>query len=409
MASTFRHCPTRRSPGSASSSRRSPISATRYTGRPAETFGAVLDAVATADGIDLTALYLLHEPDAVDPLAILDGHDHPTVLSLTVVAGDPCCVARGSWRGWRPVLPTPERAARAVAAVVRDAQGRHRRAFRAATATQPATTVAPEAAGWDEVSAKRLVEELGLETPARIVCDTHDQARAAIGELSAPFVVKLLHPDVAHKTEAGGVHLGVRDEAELGRALAAIDRTPGARYLIEETAPSGPELLLGAKRDSPSARLSCLAPAEQQPRSTPTAAVRLAPLDAVEAAGMLGELAGAARFRGHRGTAAVDERQLAGRDRRLRLADRVARRHPRARGESAPRDRTRSDCARRARRCPVTEHPSDRRVIVVGAGPVGLTAALVLRAAGVPVTVVEAGALDRVRAGSRGSSSTASR
>ena len=44
---------------------------------------------------------------------------------------------------------------------------------------------------------------------------------------------------------------------------------------------------------------------------------------------------------------------------------------------------------------------SDPRTIVVGAGPVGLTAALALRAEGIPVVVVEAGAQDRIRPGSR--------
>src|SRR4051812_43899351 len=43
----------------------------------------------------------------------------------------------------------------------------------------------------------------------------------------------------------------------------------------------------------------------------------------------------------------------------------------------------------------------ERDVVVVGAGPVGLTAALAMRAAGRPVTIVEAGASDRIREGSR--------
>ncbi|MGH9257988.1 MAG: FAD-dependent monooxygenase, partial [Vicinamibacterales bacterium] len=43
----------------------------------------------------------------------------------------------------------------------------------------------------------------------------------------------------------------------------------------------------------------------------------------------------------------------------------------------------------------------DRDIVVVGAGPVGLTAALAVRATGRDVTVVEAGAADRVRPGSR--------
>jgi len=43
----------------------------------------------------------------------------------------------------------------------------------------------------------------------------------------------------------------------------------------------------------------------------------------------------------------------------------------------------------------------ERDIVIVGAGPVGLTAALAVRATGRPVTVVEAGAMDRVRPGSR--------
>ena len=43
----------------------------------------------------------------------------------------------------------------------------------------------------------------------------------------------------------------------------------------------------------------------------------------------------------------------------------------------------------------------ERKIVIVGAGPVGLTAALAVRAAGRPVTVVEAGAMDRIRPGSR--------
>jgi 3-(3-hydroxy-phenyl)propionate hydroxylase len=43
----------------------------------------------------------------------------------------------------------------------------------------------------------------------------------------------------------------------------------------------------------------------------------------------------------------------------------------------------------------------ERDVVVVGAGPVGLTAALAVRATGRAVTVIEAGAMDRVRPGSR--------
>jgi acetyltransferase len=71
--------------------------------------------------------------------------------------------------------------------------------------------------------------------------------------LIKPVVVKIAADDIAHKTEAGGVFLNVRDEAELAEALAKIDRIPTATpgvVLIEEMAPPGVELIVGAVRDA---------------------------------------------------------------------------------------------------------------------------------------------------------------
>src|SRR4029077_8851674 len=98
------------------------------TGRPGETFGAVLDTVAGAPGVDLLGVYLIHEPDAVDPVEVLGRTDVPAVLSLTA---PPSALAetRAELREARvPVLATPERAATAIAALVRDAEHRARRA-----------------------------------------------------------------------------------------------------------------------------------------------------------------------------------------------------------------------------------------------------------------------------------------
>lgn len=203
------------------------------TGRPAETFGAVLDTVAASPGIDLLGLYLLHEPDAVDPVALLGAGAHPTVLALTAPPAELASVRAGLAAAGVPVLPTPERAARAIAAIARDAEGRAR-------AAAPSTVEVARfgAAPWDEARAKELVEASGLATPRRAVCATHEEARAALAAIGAPVVVKLLHPEIPHKTEAGGVHLGVSDLDSLASALAAIDRTAGARYLVEGDGPA---------------------------------------------------------------------------------------------------------------------------------------------------------------------------
>ncbi len=92
------------------------------TGRPAESFGAVLDTVAAASGIDLLAVYLLDEPDAADPAALLAEVRGPAVLGLTATPGRLAEVREVLGPAGVPVLPTPERAARAVAAIAADAR-----------------------------------------------------------------------------------------------------------------------------------------------------------------------------------------------------------------------------------------------------------------------------------------------
>jgi acetate---CoA ligase (ADP-forming) len=277
------------------------------TGRPAETFGAVLDAVGASSGIDLTAVYLLDEPDAVDPASLFRPGGPPSVLALSAQP-ERLARTREQLRGAGvPVLPTPERAARAVSALVRDSRRRFVRGagapFRAARSLRPEI--------WDEDRAKQVVAALGIATPGRLVCDTHAEALAALVRLGAPVVVKALHPALEHKTEAGGVHLGVTDEAALERALAAIDRIEGARYLVEETAGLGPELILGARRDASFGPIVALGAGGIAAEALDDVSVRLAPLSPAEAATMLDELASSAVFRGARGAPAVDENELA--------------------------------------------------------------------------------------------------
>ncbi len=279
------------------------------TGRPGETFGAVLDTVGRAPGIDLLAVYLLDEPDAVDPGALLGDLGAPAVLALTATPSA-FAAARAELAGSHvPALPTPERCARAVAAIVRDAAQRARRPAGVAPARAPAFAPAGD---WDEDLAKRLVAEAGLKVPARVVCSNHDEAFAALGQLRPPLVVKILDPAVEHKSDVGGVKLGIRDESELDAALAAIDALGrhGHRYLIEETAPRGPELILGARRDPAFGPIVALGAGGTAAEALGDVAVRLAPVEAAEAQTMLGELAGVAAFMGARGAPGVDASEL---------------------------------------------------------------------------------------------------
>jgi acetyltransferase len=123
--------------------------------------------------------------------------------------------------------------------------------------------------------------------------------------------VKILNPAVSHKTEAGGVHLNVGTPGEMAVALTAIDRTRGSRYLIERTAAPGPELILAARRDVSFGPMVVLGTGGVAVEIDDDIVIRLAPVGDIDARDMLGELRLAARYRGHRGNAAVDENALA--------------------------------------------------------------------------------------------------
>ncbi len=98
---------------------------------------------------------------------------------------------------------------------------------------------------WD---AKRALADFGVATPEGRLCDRGEvvDAAAAIGY---PIVLKAVVPDLAHKTEAGAVVVGIADADGLRRAVDAM-AFPEARFLVEAMVPAPvAELLVGVTRD----------------------------------------------------------------------------------------------------------------------------------------------------------------
>lgn len=78
-----------------------------------------------------------------------------------------------------------------------------------------------------------------------------DSTAASGHDMDYPLVAKIDHPDVLHKSDAGGVILNISGGAELARTMdALLGRFPGARgVLVQEQVQKGLELILGADRD----------------------------------------------------------------------------------------------------------------------------------------------------------------
>ena len=146
---------------------------------------------------------------------------------------------------------------RAVTAV--DAMGRFGAAFAAgsdaATPALPAVTL--PATSPSEAEAKRLLASAGIASAPEAACATVEEAVAAAERFGFPVVMKILSPDIVHKSEIGGVLLDIADadavrsgfEVLLQRAKAAAPAAKIEGVLVAKQLKGGVECILGIHRD----------------------------------------------------------------------------------------------------------------------------------------------------------------
>ncbi len=108
-----------------------------------------------------------------------------------------------------------------------------------------------------EYSARALLGAYGLRFPESRRVRTLDAAREGARAIGYPVVLKVASPDISHKTEVGGVALGIEDAGALAAAFERMRtslarRAPGARiagFEVEAEIRGGKEVLLGIQRD----------------------------------------------------------------------------------------------------------------------------------------------------------------
>lgn len=109
----------------------------------------------------------------------------------------------------------------------------------------------------DEVSSKQLLRAYGIGTPEEALTKSEDEAVAFAARIGYPVVAKLVSSDLPHKSDIGGVVLGIESEDALRKAFrsitAAVAAQPGKPsldgILVARMLRGGLELVLGASRD----------------------------------------------------------------------------------------------------------------------------------------------------------------
>ena len=153
---------------------------------------------------------------------------------------------------------------------------------------------------------EELLRDYGIAAARTLTADSPAGALAAAADIGYPVVLKTGEPGIAHKSDAGGVVLGLRDPDALQAAYQDLAERLGRRVLVCETIPAGPELSLGLARDHELGPLLVVGAGGVLVELLADRAVALPPVSAGQAHRMLGTLRAARLLAGVRGQPAAD-------------------------------------------------------------------------------------------------------
>ena len=168
----------------------------------------------------------------------------------------------------------------------------------------------------DELAGKKLLASFGVTVPKSVIVQDAMSAAAAIARLKPPFALKIMSPDILHKSDAGGVKIGLKNGAEVEQAIKAMAVLPAIKsahvegFLIEEMAPAGQEIVVGAVRDPDFGPMVMVGLGGIFVEVLADVAFRICPIARIDAEEMLDELKGAAILKGARGRQAVSREAI---------------------------------------------------------------------------------------------------
>jgi succinyl-CoA synthetase beta subunit len=152
----------------------------------------------------------------------------------------------------------------------------------------------------DEHDGLAMLADFGVPTVATRRAGSLAEALQAAAEVGFPVALKTAAGH-AHKSDVGGVHLGLADPGALERAYRDLEMRLGAPALVCAMAPRGVEIGLGAVIDPDHGPVVVVSAGGVLIELLADRAAALAPFGADEAAALIGELRAAALLRGVRG------------------------------------------------------------------------------------------------------------
>jgi acyl-CoA synthetase (NDP forming) len=301
---------------------RNPIDATAQVNVAPELLEKTLDIALGSGDFDFLVLFLTGVPYSRDLGTIYlrmlarAQRRYPATLMVMCALG-PGTYRRRVERAGCLYIEDPNRAGIALGALKAIAE--LQQSATAAPPVAPADFPPIPRAAIDETGAKRVLAGAGIPVMSERVVASADEAAAVAAALGFPVAMKIVSPDIAHKTEIGGVLLDVADAEGARRGYAqlraaAAEKAPAARVSGVSVAPmanEGVETILGVVQDPVFGPVVMFGLGGVFVETLRDVTFRAAPFGREEALRMIGEVKGVALLRGARGRPPADVDALA--------------------------------------------------------------------------------------------------
>ena len=289
----------------------------------ADQYRSCLEVLLTDPSIDaVVVIYIPVLPDGMSEISavIRDAATHAREKTLLATfmrsAGVPTTLAPV------PAFPFPERAVNALAQVTRYAEWRKRPAGEVMTFDDIdrgrmraiVDSSLARGGGWlDPLDVRDMLHAAGIEAPSTLLVKSAADAKEAALSVGFPVALKAYGPELLHKTDVGGVRLGLSDEnavvaAYEGLAAALGERMTGA--IVQPMVQGGVEMMLGATYQPAFGHIVACGAGGTLVEWLGDVAFRIHPLNSDDADDMIAEVRLSKLLKGVRGAPPSDRKAL---------------------------------------------------------------------------------------------------
>ena len=164
-----------------------------------------------------------------------------------------------------------------------------------------------------EELSKSVLKSYGVRVPPYALATSADEAARQARRIGFPLVMKVVSPQILHKTDVGGVKVGIGSVADVRKTFndmhGRLSRKRGVEVkgiLLEKMVPKGVELIVGVQNDPQFGPVIMVGMGGIMTEVMKDVSFRMLPITVSDARSMLAELRGSALLRGFRGSEPVD-------------------------------------------------------------------------------------------------------